>query len=392
MRKRLRILMVIPCEWDERLGMAQVVITLRRELEKLGHHCDKLSAEDMGLKMSRLGNYFRYAQIRRHVRRFIQAHGSEYDVIQVEHDILTRPYRKGGHSCVLIAKSQLLSFYVNQFEWRKEPRLRWHYGQFNLRYGFGYLWRLARSWLNGPPGLIWRGLQAADCVHVLNPSEKRTLTAMGIREKNIWIVSNALTEAVGASNEALSLSSRSPQSRTIAFIGYWCTRKGSLEIPQILRRLRAKDPSISMLLLGTGVETETVAECFDPADREYLEIIARFPRESLGGLLSRARVGLFPSYVEGFGLGLLEMLTAGLPCVSWDIPGPDYILEGARISSLVPAGEIEATVQALGGLLHLEGEKYCEAQDEAHCLAERFSWEATTRAWLESVYESLKGP
>ena len=52
-------------------------------------------------------------------------------------------------------------------------------------------------------------------------------------------------------------------------------------------------------------------------------------------------VGAFPSYVEGFGLAVLEQLAAGLPTVAYNLPGPRDILKSTLPDLLVPCGDAE---------------------------------------------------
>ena len=55
--------------------------------------------------------------------------------------------------------------------------------------------------------------------------------------------------------------------------------------------------------------------------RGYIEVIPQFHPDELPILLSSCSLGIFPSYLEGFAFGVLEMLAAALPVIAYDTPG-----------------------------------------------------------------------
>ena len=57
---------------------------------------------------------------------------------------------------------------------------------------------------------------------------------------------------------------------------------------------------------------------------------------------------MFPSYLEGFGFGVLEMLAASLPVIAYDVPGPPMMLSDTM---LVPAGDTDLMTSKLVALL-----------------------------------------
>ena len=72
---------------------------------------------------------------------------------------------------------------------------------------------------------------------------------------------------------------------------------------------------------------------------EGLEFVSDFRPEDLPTLLADCTVGAFPSYVEGFGLAVLEQLASGLPTVAYDTAGPRDLLASRLPDLLVPKGD-----------------------------------------------------
>lgn len=113
--------------------------------------------------------------------------------------------------------------------------------------------------------------------------------------------------------------------RKFLWIGRWATHKG---IGRLLEWIEGGR------LEATG-SVVTIAGCGDVRDRRLVELVHRgvvevvpkFARAELPDLLARHDAGLFTSEVEGWGLGLQEMLESGLPV---------YAVEAGAVPDLRP--------------------------------------------------------
>jgi len=92
-------------------------------------------------------------------------------------------------------------------------------------------------------------------------------------------------------------------------------------------------------------------------------------------LLARCTVALFPTYIEGFGLAILEQLAAGLPVIAYDVPGPHHILHSMSASLLVPAGDIAALSVRAADILELDTESYKKLSEDCVTLGQSYRWE-----------------
>src|SRR5205823_7769052 len=84
--------------------------------------------------------------------------------------------------------------------------------------------------------------------------------------------------------------------------------------------------------------------------------------------------GAFPSYAEGFGLGLRERLAAGIRPVSCDAPGPRFILQDGLSDLLVPIGNVEELSAALIQILSTDLASYRKVTEQCIEVAGRFLW------------------
>ena len=76
-----------------------------------------------------------------------------------------------------------------------------------------------------------------------------------------------------------------------------------------------------------------------------VQCLATYDPAELPRLLADCTVGLFPSYVEGFGLAVLEQLAAGIPTIAYDVPGPSQILHSKRDLLLTPVGDAKTIAE-----------------------------------------------
>ncbi|GAA3168030.1 MSMEG_0565 family glycosyltransferase [Blastococcus jejuensis] len=95
----------------------------------------------------------------------------------------------------------------------------------------------------------------------------------------------------------------------------------------------------------------------------------------------------FPSVKEGFGLAVLEAMSAGVPVVTSDLPVFREYLVAGRDALLVPVGDVDALADALLAVL-TDGRLRAALVAAGHAVAQRFTWAASARRHLE-VYADL---
>ena len=85
-------------------------------------------------------------------------------------------------------------------------------------------------------------------------------------------------------------------------------------------------------------------------------------------------VGLFPSYVEGFGLAVLEQLAAGIPTVAYDVPGPSQILHSKRDLLLTPVGDAKTIAERALQILNFAPDDYEQLSTQCAAIAGDYRW------------------
>jgi glycosyltransferase involved in cell wall biosynthesis len=100
-------------------------------------------------------------------------------------------------------------------------------------------------------------------------------------------------------------------------------------------------------------------------------------------------VGLFPSYIEGFGLAVLEQLACGIPTVAYDVSGPRQILDSLRALLLVPKGDAATMAARAVEILRMNMTDYAVLSEKCRDIAARFRWETSAMETAEQYRQAL---
>jgi len=172
----------------------------------------------------------------------------------------------------------------------------------------------------------------------------------------------------------------------VAFVGTFDYRKGARDFGKLAAAICAD--AAELRLVGTAGLFPTAADVlrfFPRGVRPKVQVVPRFDPDGLPDLLADCSVGVFPSYYEGFGFGVLEMLAAAIPVIAYDAPGPPMMLPREW---LVPRGDVGAMSTKIIELLHRR-ECLARARVRARELAQPFEWidiaRRTVRAYADAI-------
>jgi glycosyltransferase involved in cell wall biosynthesis len=355
----MRILFVSQTYLKKDLGASKVIIELAEEMTRLGWKCDLRAAPDLIV-----GDPGRDV-LRKSVKAlgsFLQAHARDYDVVDYEHTFLPFPRSTFDERPLLVARSVLLhrETKVNAIPRDATWKGRMHAVLFGRREE-----REHREVLKS----VRASVDAADLVNVANHADEADLVAWGIPKSKIVVLPYGLSTERRRLFDAINSLER-PAKPTVAFVGTFDNRKGATDFPALVQHVTSSLPESSFLLLGTYKSESDVLSKFPIALRPRVKVIPQYTPESLPELLMGCSVGVFPSYLESFGFGILEMLAAGLPVIAYDVPGPPMMLPPEY---LVPRGDIGKMGEKVIGLIG-DSKRLADARSWARERSRAFSW------------------
>lgn len=359
----MRLLLLSPNPLDPRLGASKVLLELGAALNALPEiECVVAGPEEIGAPRAfDVDSWRRFSEAQ---RRFLLTHASEFDVIDYDHEHLPFERHQFAAQPLFVARSVLLVHHLETIRF-PVPRTARVLAS-NLLHGATRA-RFQQSRIADAD----RTLRQADLINVSNADDKRTLVARGIDENQVIVLPFGMTAARRAQFTAIP--DGPPAAPVVGFVGSFDFRKGAADFPALFARIRAAVPDARLALFGTTGHfrnADEVRSIFPAALRPHVQIHPQFDPAALPELLSTCSVGLFPSYCEGFGFGVLEMLAAAMPVIAYDAPGPPEMLERER---LVPPGDTEGMAAKVVDLLR-DPHRLAQARRNARQAAARFDW------------------
>lgn len=365
------------CSWaplSRELGTPQTLMDIGAKLTQMGWLCKVLGPQEIGLDESS-DKLYPVA-----LAQYLKKHAHEYDVIDYDHAFLPYPRSDFSKHPLLVARVQLLTHQIarHPFPLRRSLLGKIKHSLLGWKIRADEAEKLQRAQTT---------LEQADRIIVLNDDDKKCLVSYGITASKTAVIPNGLD--ANRLNGLQALSSAPPKQPRVCFIGTFDYRKGALDFPKTVSQISTYVPGTRFRLLGTRglFKTEAQVRAFFPNELQgHLEIVPRFSPEELPKHLQDCSVGVFPSYVEGFGLGVLEMLAASIPVIAYDVPGPPMMLSKEH---LVRAGDTQKMAEKVTSLLNSPAE-LGNARKWAHERAKLFTLEQTAKLTADFYQNALR--
>jgi glycosyltransferase involved in cell wall biosynthesis len=146
----------------------------------------------------------------------------------------------------------------------------------------------------------------------------------------------------GVSSDVFIPATKDYDNLNILFVGEINQRKGIVQILEAAKKLSSND--ITFNLVGSG--KEYCNELYKPYEK-YVNFRGRVSFKTLVNCFKEASIFVFPSMGEGFGLVILEAMSAGLPIIcSKNCVGLDVVEEGHN-GFVIDAGDTKALVDKI---------------------------------------------
>ena len=164
----------------------------------------------------------------------------------------------------------------------------------------------------------------------------------------------------------------------VAAVGSLIPRKGYDLLLQAIALMRHR-ASVSVKIAGTGPELGALQALADRLGlREQSNFVGELPPASIPAFLAHADLFVLTSRSEGRPNVVVEALAAGLPVVSFELPGIDGLVEHGVNGWRIPAGDVTALANALdNACADAEDRERRGAAARASMRRKRADWGAT---------------
>lgn len=172
----------------------------------------------------------------------------------------------------------------------------------------------------------------------------------------------------------------------ILFVGETEPRKGLDILAAALARLH-QPPLLIVAGKRTDIETPTGAHVEPRYPNARIRYLGHVSDSMLASLYARARVLVYPSLYEGFGLPVLEAMAYGAPVIASDAAGiPEA---GGDAALYFPSGDVDALANALALVLS-EDELADNLRELGRRRAAQMTWDVTASQTI-GIFERVLG-
>ncbi|MBW2274488.1 MAG: glycosyltransferase family 4 protein [Deltaproteobacteria bacterium] len=238
------------------------------------------------------------------------------------------------------------------------------------------------------------GLSARRCARILFVSQDSARwmgDAIGLPEgKRLWLHHGLDLEDWGSADSPGPAREQGPILSVSSIYRY----KNYLRLMEAYALLLRRGLALpDLLIAGDDQDPEYYVQMKELKQRlgeigERIHFLEGVPYEEIRDLYAAARLFVFPSYLETFGIPLIEALASGLPVVASDIPVFREIAADAPL--YVDPHDTESIAGGIERLLFDDETRQSHAR-RSRQRAREFSWERSARKLLGTFDEVLAG-
>lgn len=167
------------------------------------------------------------------------------------------------------------------------------------------------------------------------------------------------------------------------FLGRLNGSKGIFELPIIWSKVVQRFPSARLALIGNGsqdAKDELEAQIKEHSMQNNIIMLGYLENREIYRYLGNAKVFVFPSHEEGWGIAISEGMAAGLPVVAYDLPIYHFVFKKGM--TRVTFGDHKKFSEEI--IAFLENEDYRkQTGEEAKAFVKRYDWKEVAKREYE---------
>lgn len=277
----------------------------------------------------------------------------------------------GDDDCYLIADSKPVSRFLYTYRRRRRTTVAVIHGS-HLAGSIGPWGRLRPSRAE-----VLRHLDGYDAVVFLTDRQRRDVNLMFGRHSNVRVIPNSRVMSAPPGWE------RSPSSGIV--LGALSRIKRPEHAIRAVRLARRFDTNVTLDIFGGGPRRPALERLISDAERDGPIRLHGYDRDARDRL-STASFLLLTSRSEGFGLVLLEAMSAGCIPIAYDIRyGPADLIQHRRNGFLVTRGNLLGLARAILRLQRMPPRQVTQMREAARRTAEEYRDEATLPLWAKEL-------
>ena len=158
-----------------------------------------------------------------------------------------------------------------------------------------------------------------------------------------------------------------PVARRLVCVGRLCEQKGQLLLIEATHRLAAAGVDFELVLVGDGEMRADIEALI----RRYklqamIRITGRISSDKLHEEILAARALILPSFAEGLPMVIMEAMALRRPVISTFVAGIPELVHTGEHGWLVPAGDVEALMEAMRACLEAPAEMLASMGEAAN--------------------------
>jgi glycosyltransferase involved in cell wall biosynthesis len=195
------------------------------------------------------------------------------------------------------------------------------------------LFHTERPWAGSP--LFARILARCDLVVAMTEHEKRFVDRRSGRVTGRVVGAGVEPAAfTGGDGSRLRAEHGLDRATVVGYIGRMSATKGVVTLIEAMKIVWSRDPSVRLLLAGSGLPPASVSDAgiraafaaLSEAERSRIATVSSFTDAQKASLFDAVDVFAMPSVAESFGIAYLEAWMCGKPVIGSRIPSTEWVI------------------------------------------------------------------
>jgi glycosyltransferase involved in cell wall biosynthesis len=374
---RLSILMGSGVPKRREGGVAAIIYSLGRELERLGHRVTYVFLDDL-VEPSSVSPRFAEVIFSLRLARYIVANREKFSVVNLHapagliYGLRRKWLGPAGNPPYVMTLHGLEERRVHVMSREAEKGRAWNFNWKNR------VWHRFYHF----PRFRW-SIRTADGAHAYSRDVWNLLQLQyNLDADRVAYIPNGVEQRFFVPRRY-----EASEKLRLLYAGTWLDQRGIFYLRDALRNLAPRIPRLTLTIAGAGVTAEELFRFFGKDLAPRIVVRPVIPAESMQELYAEHDIFVFPSLMEGLPSVLLEAMAGGMPVITTETCGMPDLVENDFNGLLIPPADAEALEEAILRLANSAElrEKLGEAGRES---MRRYTWDRAA-GMLEALFRRV---